>query len=369
MSWDFQQGELDRKISENIAAILSKAHNVWLDDENYQRFCNLLISGSQRYKEGTAVKVIIISEELLPRLAEQVDVDMLFNDRRFVDNTFIQVDEHLNIVEISNGSVPSNNEEARELLARMSADGCLYFELLPSGVLNRFINGEVISNSPFFSSDEYTKYMEKRPVNQIAEVLEEYRATLSDQNHYGKFFIPKASLRTLYAVIGQGEDRETFVNSHIHWLRPRTEDLFRNDLYEYLRRTLDAIIVNKELVVAGDRRVDISAVDKIEKGIYIIEVKWLGQSISPEGTGAGTAYGQAHIVPDAFNQTVDYIRLLTEDGRDVKKGYLVVFDARIGVHDETGNAMSLDAYSGENRGYVRKFVKISDLKVKNIHPL
>ena len=44
MSWDFQQGELDRKISENIAAILSKAHNVWLDDENYQRFCNLLIS-------------------------------------------------------------------------------------------------------------------------------------------------------------------------------------------------------------------------------------------------------------------------------------------------------------------------------------
>ena len=91
MSWDFQQGELDRKISENIAAILSKAHNVWLDDENYQRFCNLLILGSQRYKEGTAVKVIIISEELLPILAERGDVDMLFNDRWFVDNTFIQV--------------------------------------------------------------------------------------------------------------------------------------------------------------------------------------------------------------------------------------------------------------------------------------
>lgn len=369
MSWDFQQSELDRMISENIVSILRKARNVWLENDNYQRFCNLLVSGSQRYKEGVAVKVIIISEELMPKLDEQVDIDVLFNDRRFVDNTFIQVDEKLNIVGSSNGQVPSNNETAREFLARMSANGSLYFELLPSGVLNRFINGEVIPGSPFFSADEFAKYMEKKPVNRIAEVIEDYRATLSDQNHYGKFFIPKASLRTLHAMIGQGEEREAFVESHLHWLRPRTEDLFRDDLYEYLRMNVDAIIANKELVVAGDRRIDISAVDKIEKAIYIIEVKWLGQAISPEGVGPGTTYSQAHIVPEAFNQTLDYIRLLTGDGRDVKKGYLVVFDARAGIHAETGDFMSADDYSEENRGYIRKFVKVQDIKVKNTRPL
>ena len=254
MSWDFQQGELDRKISENIAAIICKAHNAWLDDENYQRFCSLLVSGSQRYREGAALKVISISEELLPRLEEQVDIGVLFNDRRFVENTFIQVDEHLNILEGSRRHVLSDNEEGRELLARMSTDGCLYFELLPSGAINRFIRGEVIPGSPFFSSEEYAKYMEKKPVNRIAEVFEDYRTTLLDQNHYFKFFIPKASLRTLHAVIGQGVERESFVESHIHWLRPRTEDLFRDDLYEYLRMNVDAIIVNKEFTVGETGR-------------------------------------------------------------------------------------------------------------------
>ena len=109
--------------------------------------------------------------------------------------------------------------------------------------------------------------------------------------------------------------------------------------------------------------------DKIEKAIYIIEVKWLGQAISPEGVGPGTTYSQAHIVPEAFNQTLDYIRLLTGDGRDVKKGYLVVFDARAGIHAETGDFMSADDYSEENRGYIRKFVKVQDIKVKNTRPL
>lgn len=368
MSWNFQESELSRTISEKLEKIIQEAQNEWLNKESYQRFYNLLVTGAQRYKEGAAVKVIGISEDAMGKLGESVDIDALFTNRQFVDNTFILVDEGLNIINASTNKLPSNNEEARALLVQLSADGYLYFEIFPSSIINRFIQGEVFDESPFFSAEEYTRYVEKKPINQIAEVLEDYRKILIDPNHYSNFFLSKASLKSLFYAMQSEGDVDTFVQSNTQLLRNRPENLFREDLREYLRLNIDAMLINKELTLDDGRRIDISAIDKIDRGIYLIEVKWLGQSIHHEGKHLSAAFDQSHIVPSAFNQTADYIRLLSEKGEDVKRGFLVVFDARKGENAETGYAMTMEAYTNENRPYVRKFEKIKDYKVINIHP-
>lgn len=368
MSWNFQQGELDHKISVSLDKIIQGAQNEWLNKENYQRFYNLLVTGSQRYKEGSAIKVVGISEEAMDKLGENVDVDALFTNRQFVDNTFILVDEDLNIINASANKIPSSNEKARALLVQLSADGYLYFEIFPSSLINRFVQGEVFDESPFFSEEEYSRFIEKKPLEKINEVFEVYRTALTNRNRYMKFFLPKASLRSLYIAKGRPGNEEAFVRSNINLLRNSPENIFREDLREYLRSNVAAELDTKEFMLDNGQRIDISLVDSIGNGLYLIEVKWLGKAISPEGDDFGTTYNQSHIVPAAFNQTVDYIRLLTEEGRDVKKGYLVVFDARSGVYPEMGDAMSMGAYNNENRPYVRKFEKIKDYKVINIHP-
>jgi len=115
-------------------------------------------------------------------------------------------------------------------------------------------------------------------------------------------------------------------------------------------------------------RMDIYVINKIESNLVFLEVKWLGRAISPSGDGIGTVMTQTDLVPKAFNQVVDYIRQLTTQRHDVRKGYLVVFDARDGNLPDIGDGMKDEMWSDENKPYRYKFRKIQDFKVVNGYP-
>lgn len=363
----FQGGALREFISRNAKAIQRTTENAWLDNPNYKRLFNILVSARQQYKEGAAFKVVAISSDSLMELHEDLDEGALFTSWQFIDNTFIVVNNKLEIVDVASDKLLSDNEQARQQLIGLSKNKLIVYQITPEGTINSFIDGEVYPESLFYSSDMYAKYRALRPIEDLELVIEDYRKTLSDRYKCSRFFIPKASLNSLRIAMKSSELEGDFIRRNKQLLINRPEERFRQDLYEYLKDHIDALI-EKETSLDNEDRLDVYVLNKIESWLYLIEIKWLGKAISPEGNKIGTIFGESHVVPAAYNQTVSYIRQLTSEHRDVRRGYLAVFDARDGVNRETNEGMKDEMWQKENLPFVYKFSKIKDFKVTNEHP-
>src|SRR5690606_21096099 len=126
-----------------------------------------------------------------------------------------------------------------------------------------------------------------------------------------------------------------FIADYKHLLRNKPENTFRDDLREFLKFNLRVTQV-KEFLLENMKRLDIYLYDEFGE-IYLIEVKWVGQSIHPQGKKVGISFDGRDINPKAFFQVLDYLEELDNKGQNIVRAYLVVFDARKEDLNDTGN--------------------------------
>lgn len=363
--------EFARLIESKKQDILRRTDDGIQDTRQFQQLLSLL-SESRRKNEEQDYRLVLISKTDLLSLCNDADARVidLFHSTDFLTNRTVQVDAGLGIISRNNQPFPADNNEARRYFTSLSADGGDYvvFLIAPNATVNYFIDGVDYGNGVFYTLEAQRRYQERKSIEQLESVLNDYRVSLTYQDTYLKFFVTKAGLRALHAALKSAEDEDTFVKSHKHLLNNSPEELFREDMRQYIMQHM-RVVVSREVMLEDLDRLDIKLTDEMGSDLYFIEVKWVGESINNSGQKIGTAYhASPRINPDAVRQVVGYIDQLLEQKENVKIGYLAVFDARKDDMEDTGKDITESVLPDGHRSNYHRFVKLPDFRVKNINP-
>ena len=220
----------------------------------------------------------------------------------------------------------------------------------------------------FYTLEAQSRYEELKPIEQLEKVLDEYRVNLTHQDTYLKFFVPKAGLRALRISMKSTENEKTFLEDYKHLLNNKPEELFREDMREYIKQHM-RVVVSREVMLEDLDRLDIVLTDEMGSDLYFIEVKWVGESIHNNGQKLGTEYkASPRIRPEAIKQVLGYIDNLLAEKKNVKIGYLAVFDARKEDKVDTGRGIKETDYPENLKKHFPRFLKLPDFRIKNINP-
>ncbi len=346
------------------------------ESENFKKIHRLLIS----FREENSINdftAIIIKKEDVESIADDIN-DKLFitlRSDRAISNNHLFVDKDFSLLHCERKEIKDNNE-ARRLYLELSNEYCVF--LITPDDVHYFVDGNDIGKAIFFTSDARKSYNELKDISKIWEVFEEYRYHLKLLDTFRKFFVTVSAKKSLFAHLIQNsnpklsrkpnnDEEKDFLDKHIQLLNNSPEDNFREDLRYFLESRLKAQLLSKEYIMENFRRLDIYILDDFGE-LYLIEVKWVGLSIHREGQKLGTSFSEKDINPDAIVQCVDYIKQLAEEGKNVKIGYLAVFDARDEDLTDTAEGFDEDIIESINEKYFRRYRKIPDFRVKNLQP-
>lgn len=313
-------------------------------------------------------KLVLINETEMSNitLGDIGDFNELFANADFAYNHVILIDGKINIISKERTELPKDSNDARNYFSEVSKKGNVVFLLIKNKV-NYFIKGADKSESPFFSIADVNKYNEKKDISEINDVLVQYQESLKNRKSYCKFFVELSHLKSLHKDLNSTDEEKKFILESKHLLRNKPEDTFRDDLRQFLSFNLKVSQV-KEFLLENMRRLDIYLYDEYGE-IYLIEVKWVGQSVHQTGKKMGTSYDSSDIDPNAFIQALDYLQELDNKGENIVRAYLVVFDARKDNNlADTGNDFDSSLLTPVQTKHYRKFEKIKDLRVINFHP-
>ncbi len=339
------------------------------ETEPFQRLLSILAQCRRKVEEQD-FRLILISKEDLSKLCADADIKAmtLFRHATFLTNRTVLVDSELKIQNNNNDPFPDGDNDARHYFASLATDDMVVFHVAPNATVNFFIDGNDYGDGIFYTRDTLTRYEELRTIEQIKEVLDDYRIKLTLRDTYLKFFVTKAGLRALRTLTSPSVNERTFLENNKHLLNNKPEELFREDIRNYIKEHMK-IIVTREVTMENLDRLDIELTDEEGKDLYFIEIKWVGESIGPNGDKIVTKFNaQPRINPDAVRQVISYIDELLKEDKNVKLGYLAVFDARKDDLEDTGTGISEDDVPENLRQHFHRFVKLPDFRVKNINP-
>lgn len=317
------------------------------------------------------VKSISISTADFNKLPDDMDIQVkqLFSSDEFIKNRHIVIDSQLNVIAVNNEEFATDSSQAIQMYCESSRDGKIIFLLARDNELSYFINGHNYG-ALFATAADLALYKRKKTVDELDQVFEDYRNLhITDGNNYQKFFVSLTELRSLHKDLDSQLSEKDFINENRHLVKNRPESYFRDDLLGYLQNVMRAR-VSKEFTLNDDDRIDILVQDEAGLGLYFIEVKWVGTSIHRSGKMIGSsAEPNPNVVPEGYQQTIRYIKELTDMSFNVKLGYLVVFDARKdNVEGDTGDGRSIDMLDESCKKYERQFRKVADFRVVNEKP-
>ena len=292
----------------------------------------------------------------------------------------IKVDRDMNMVE-SDRIHKENGDMLASIYRELSKDGFCVFVINPAYATTYFLNGDKVGDAIFFTKRDQERFEERKDITELNQLLEDYRVHLTLRDTYQKFFASKSSKSSLFRHLNEGKEisnprnktkfkqqEKLFQQQYRNLLENKPEDRFREDLRNFLDKKLKGTVsISKEHILASFRRIDIFITDEYGE-LYLIEVKWVGISIHHTGTKIGTEFGKADINPEAIKQTIKYIAELHKHKKDIKIGYLVVFDARDGESTDTVEIFDRSLIEEEYSQYYSRHKKIKDFKVVNIHP-
>lgn len=123
----------------------------------------------------------------------------------------------------------------------------------------------------------------------------------------------------------------------------------RRSLTQFLRSVLRTANVQPEQNVDETHPVDIHVSFLMTSQHAIIEIKWLGKSVKPDGSHDGTAYPQSRALAGA-KQLAEYLDSTHQSSpHHGARGYLVVFDGRrAGLADGVTELEAANALHYEN---------------------
>lgn len=317
------------------------------------------------------MKSLSISTVDFEKLPDDLDVQVkeLFSCDAFIKNRHIVVDSQLKVKAFNNEEFAKDSSQAIQMYCESSHDGNVIFLLSHDNPLSYFINGHNY-DALFATADDLALYKRKKTVDELDRVFEDYRNLhISDSNNYQKFFVSLTELRSLHKDLNSSLSEKDFIAENKHLVKNRPESYFRDDLLGYLQGVMRAK-VSKEFTLNDDDRIDILVQDEAGLGIYFIEVKWVGTSIHHSGKNIGSIFDpDPKVVPEGYQQTVKYIKKLSDLFNNVKLGYLVVFDARKeNVVGDSGDGRNLEMLEEQYRDYERQFRKVPDFRVENKKP-
>ena len=339
------------------------------DSEQFQRLFSLFAECRRKNPE-TDYRVLLINKSDLLNLCKDADIrsNALFISKDFLANRTVLIDSNLSVINSSNTPFPSGTNEPRRYLASLAVNDMVVFHVAPNATVNYFIDGEDFGDGIFYTLEEQDRYEELKPIEKLQDVLNDYRVSLTHQDTYLKFFVDKAGLRALHALMKSTETEDAFISKHKHLLKNKPEYLFHEDIRNYIKQHMK-VVVYREVMLEDLDRLDIELIDEGGHDLYFIEIKWVGESIGPAGDSIATKYdANTRIKPAAVKQVVEYIDELLKERQNVKYGYLAVFDARKDDLPDTGLGITETDVPEELRKYYPRFKKFDDFRVKNENP-
>jgi len=370
MGFDFKNVNFRALLKDKEKDIHKRTSTGILECDKFKR---LLLSLKTFHKKSAFVGVlaILISEEEIKNMDDNISdlVDIQMKSIEVAVNNHIVVDRDFKIIESERKKFVDNNE-ARRYYTEISKNACV-FHLSIIGV-HWFVDRNDFGESIFFTIEEQNRFNELRGIDRIEEIIGEYRIHLRARDTYSKFFVQNSGKRVLYKVLHDDDSTDLtetqFLAEFKQLLNNKPEDRFREDLKKFLENKLKGSFLGEEYVLENFRRLDIFISDDFGE-LYLIEVKWVGQSIHKNGDRLGTSFKHEDINPAGIIQSIDYIQELYETNHKIKLGFLAVFDARNGTHvSDTYDGFDSSTIDGNKQSYYAKFIKIPDFKVKNIHP-
>ena len=243
-------------------------------------------------------------------------------------------------------------------------EGYVIFILKPKGKINFFIDGTSFGDSIFYTYAELYAYEEKHSMKDFEKVIELYREHLKLWDVYTKFFTPKSQLKSYAKTKGLPE--KDFLAQNQHCLRSSPEDLFKGDLKVFLAQKLK-IYVLTEVDLPNFDRLDIHFSDEYGE-FYFIEVKWIGSSINANGDTISSYHTSTRDSEKAIEQCLRYLIELAKSSKNIKRGYLAVFDSR--GEETITEVMDLDLnkLSDLEKKHYPLFKKLKHFRVRNTKP-
>lgn len=325
----------------------------------------------RRANEERDYRLILISKDDMSRIRDDASnkAQTLFKSRLFLTNRTVYIDANFEVINSNNDPFLVDNNDTRRYFTSLSEDGqFVVFLISPEAIINYFIDGHDYGGGLFYTREAQKNYEQLRSIEQLTDVLNDYRIRLTHQDTYLKFFVPKEELHALYKLIHPKGTESEFVKNHKHLLHNKPEELFREDMRTYIKEHM-RVVVAREVMLEDLDRLDIELTDEIGNDLYFIEIKWVGDSMGATGDKFGVSYDASpRIKPDAVRQVVGYIDKLLTDNQNIKVGYLAVFDARKDDKPDTGIDITENILPEELRKHYPRFVKLPDFRVKNINP-
>lgn len=366
--FNFKTDSFKQFLKQKESQIHIRTENGIQETDNFKNLhrCLATYHRERPIKDFTA---LLISKDEINNLITDFS-DKLFktlDEENCIINNHLLFDKNLDLITFERNEIKDNNEARKHYIA-LSNDVCVFL-INPKGV-HYFVDGKDVGEAIFFTTDALNSYNELKDITKIIEIFDEYRNHLKIRDNYSKFFVSKSSKSSLckhLKVNPSKKDYEDFINDNKQLLENKPEDRFREDLRMYLTKNLKATVLSKEYILDNFKRLDIFINDDFGE-LYLIEVKWVGISIHPLGQKIGTLYEAKDINPNAVLQTVDYIRQLNNENKNIKLAYLAVFDARNEDLPDTVDVFDEKHLIEDLNKYYPRFKKIADFRVINQHP-
>ena len=300
---------------DEVSRIVKASKSTVENNRKYQMFYKGFL---QKIWDGQINHQILFSLAISPDDLDRIEFENLYDNlinsiRSTAEVNYIKVDNVGVIIEkkLLNG----NTSEIKKSLQELSISDYIFF--FGEQGITQFINGRgVDDNNIFYSRSDRIKFIEKKDISHIHEVMENYaRQNVTQQVNYMCFFADKA---TISQIDPQKVDKNILRNKPEHYMR----DHLCNYLTEHMRYTFT---IEPELA-QSKRELDIYF--DVCGELYFIEIKWLGVSINDDGTGFSTKYTDSR-ARDGVTQTLEYIEeLMNTSEKSLRHGYLAIYDAR-----------------------------------------
>lgn len=264
---------------------------------------------------------------------------------------FMQIDKSGSVIDSSYKSYSS--EEMKRKLSELSLQNYVFF--FGEGGITRYISGRAVEDrNIFFSREDRMKYLEKKDISQLDQVIHDYAVKyVSQQFNYMYFF---ADNPTLNQINPKYLKRNILKNKPEHFMR----DHLREYLKDHMRYTFT---IEPEL---GQSKRELDIYFDVSGELYFIEIKWLGVSINDLGTGLTDPYTD-YRARQGVTQSLEYIQeLINTTETSLRCGCLAIFDAR-DKKDEI-DFQNYKFVSSELKQYLQLFKILEIIPLEKKHP-
>lgn len=261
---------------------------------------------------------------------------------------------HRNIQVDSDFAVVSYNadEITHDSLIAMSDKQMVVFFFGEEGI-DVVVRGKIFPRiNVFYDETDRIKYSKNFHISELQECIKEYEKFINEPGINEAFFASRTLVNKLQPV---DPPKNTFIN--------KPENTLRNNLRVFLNRNTQHDF-SRENEFNNRRELDLYT--EVEGKKYLIEVKWLGQTVNDNETGFTQRVTDVS-ARDGVIQTLEYIQHLIEKmNYTVHCGYLCVFDAR-----ENKKPINYDEFKFVTKElmpyFTKHFQKIDEIAVERTH--